>query len=105
MITVIDRPRSIIAGWSRRRRWLVAISLMVAFFGAACVAVPVVVFLDYTSRQGAPLGTPVEVADTYLLQLNAGEQIGLSRALADDDRQKLLQQWRGLLDEMHRTDP
>jgi hypothetical protein len=105
MITVIDRPRSIIAGWSRRRRWLVAICLMVAFFVAACLAVPVVVFLDYTSRQGAALGTPVEATDTYLLQLNSGEEIGLSRALADDERQRLLKQWHGLLDEMRRTDP
>jgi hypothetical protein len=72
MVGIFDRPQAVIAGWSRRRRWILAVCLMAGFLLCGLAAVPVVAYLDYTQRQGDAYGTPVEAADAYLVNLNLG---------------------------------
>ena len=80
--------------------------VMIAFLcGGLGVAVPAVLLLDYTERQGDPPATPTEAADLYLLQLDQGEEIGLRRALADSQRDELVEQWGDLKAMVERTDP
>lgn len=98
------RPRRV--GWTQRRRWVVAGLVMVAFLCSGIgVAVPAVLLLDYTARQGDPPATPTEAADLYLLQLDHGEEVGLRRALADSRQDELVEQWGALKAMVERTDP
>ncbi|MEU8608452.1 hypothetical protein AB0C29_10680 [Actinoplanes sp. NPDC048791] len=94
------------AGWGRRRRWMIAVGLMVAFLcGGLGIAVPAVLLLDYTDRQGDPPTSPTQAADLYLAQLDQGEPIGLRRAFADGRRDELVEQWSRLKTTIERTDP
>lgn len=79
-------------------------ALMVAFLCSGLAAVPVVLLLDHTDDQGDALSTPIEAVSTYLLQLDAGDEIGLRRALAEDQRDELLDQWRTVLKDMQRSE-
>ncbi|XVU25625.1 hypothetical protein ACQPZJ_00755 [Actinoplanes sp. CA-054009] len=105
MVMIVDQRGSRLAGWSMRRRWALAILLMVSFLCSGLLAVPVVAFLEHTDDQGDAFGTATEAVDSYLLQLNAGEEIGLRRGLAEDHRDDLMSQWRSILGDMRRTDP
>lgn len=96
---------SFVAGWSRRRRWALAVALMVAFLCCGLATVPVAAFLDYTDRQGDPPTTAILAVDIYLNQLMLEEQIGLSHALISDRRDELTEQWETLIADMKRTDP
>jgi hypothetical protein len=100
------KPRPRWAEWTQRRRLVVAVLGMVAFLCLGLgVAVPAALLLDLTDRQGDPPATPTEAADLYLVQLDQGEEIGLRRALADDRRDELVEQWRELKATIERTDP
>jgi hypothetical protein len=94
------------ADWSQRRRWTIAALVMIAFLCASLgVAVPAVLLVDFTVRQGDPPATPTEAADLYLVHLDQGDEIGLRRALADGRRDELVDQWRQLKLTIERTDP
>lgn len=97
--------RPVFAGWGRRRRWVLAVVLMVGFLCCGLGAVPVVAFLDYTDRQGDPPATAIEAVDIYLNQLLLREQIGLTHALSGSERDDLVKQWESLIADMKRTDP
>lgn len=97
--------RAVVAGWSGRRRWTLAVLLMVGFLCSGLAAVPVVAFLDYTDRLGDAPATATEAADIYLNQLVSREEIGLTRALSKSQRDELLDQWHSLIADMQRTDP
>lgn len=99
-------PReSFVAGWSLRRRWALAVCLMVGFLCGGLGVVPVAAVLDHTDRQGDPPATAIAAVDIYLNQLLLRERIGLTHALIDSERDDLIKQWESLIADMKRTDP
>jgi hypothetical protein len=109
MITQAKRRAELVQAavtrWSPRRRWSLAVSLMLAFLCSGLAVVPVVALFDYTKRQGDAPATSVEAVDAYLGHLSSGEEIGLRRVLSASGRDELLQQWRAERGEMKRTQP
>lgn len=85
--------------------WLWVILSTVLVLCADAVAVPVGWFVYQTYQAGEGEADPEAAVTVYVLKLAAGEELGVSRVLAGDRRDELLEQWRDYRDEMERGDP